>query len=180
MNIFEGRVGGRRGWGRPRLRWIDDHVLLRPAPCRSILHGTFFFALRLINWLWWGETMSQNCGHQRACCSPPGDIWAWITMVMMMPAGGNFWLVHQSSLAVLPADTSVTSRRNGRRSENFAYRYLKYLKGSLTCRKILRHGTFRLYFSSKGRRAADFLSPLRIHRLGRVWTLDPWVQWQAH
>jgi hypothetical protein len=28
---------------------------------------------------------------------------------------------------------------NGRRSENFAYQYLKYLKGSLTCRKILRH-----------------------------------------
>jgi hypothetical protein len=24
---------------------------------------------------------------------------------------------------------------------NFAYQYLKYLKGSLTCRKILRHGT---------------------------------------
>jgi hypothetical protein len=24
---------------------------------------------------------------------------------------------------------------------NFAYQYLKYLKGSLTCREILRHGT---------------------------------------
>jgi hypothetical protein len=32
------------------------------------------------------------------------------------------------------------SRRNGRRSENFAYRYLRYVNGSLTCRKILRHG----------------------------------------
>jgi len=45
------------------------------------------------------------------------------------------------SLAVLPAETSGASRRNWRRSENFAYQYLKYLKGSLTCRKILRHGT---------------------------------------
>jgi hypothetical protein len=51
------------------------------------------------------------------------------------------WLVHQSSLAVLPAETSGTSRRNGRRRENFAYQCLKYLTGSLTCRKILRNGT---------------------------------------
>jgi hypothetical protein len=44
-------------------------------------------------------------------------------------------------MAVLPAETSGTIRRNGRRSENFAYQYLKYLKGSLTCRKILQRGT---------------------------------------
>jgi hypothetical protein len=25
-----------------------------------------------------------------------------------------------------------------------------------------------------------FLSSLKIHRLSRVWTRDPWVQWQAH
>jgi hypothetical protein len=59
---------------------------------------------------------------------------------MIMPAGDNSRLVHQSSLAVLPAETSGASRRN-RWSENFVYQYLKYLKGSLTCRKILRHGT---------------------------------------
>jgi hypothetical protein len=59
----------------------------------------------------------------------------------MMPAGDNSWLIHRSSLAVLPAEASGISRRNGRRSENFAYQYLKYLKGSLTCRKILRHET---------------------------------------
>jgi hypothetical protein len=73
---------------------------------------------------------------------PPGDTWTWRAMVMMtMPAGDNSWLVHQSSLAGLLAEPSGASRRNGRRSENFAYQYLKYLKGSLTCRKILRHGT---------------------------------------
>jgi hypothetical protein len=60
---------------------------------------------------------------------------------MMMPAGDNLLLVHQSSLAILPAETSGARRRNGGRSENFAYRYLKYLKGSLTCREILRHMT---------------------------------------
>jgi hypothetical protein len=72
---------------------------------------------------------------------PPGDMWAWRAMVMMMPAGDNSWLVHQSSLAVLPAETSGASRRNGQSSENFAYQYLKYLKGFLKCHKILRHGT---------------------------------------
>jgi hypothetical protein len=73
---------------------------------------------------------------------PPGDTWAWRAMVMMMMlAGENSWFVHQSSQAVRPAQTSVASRRNGRRNENFAYQYLKYLKGSLTCTKILRDGT---------------------------------------
>jgi hypothetical protein len=72
---------------------------------------------------------------------PPGDMRALIAMEVIMPAGENYWLVHQSSLAVLPADTSGRSRRNGRRSEKFDQQYLKHLKGSLTCRKILRNGT---------------------------------------
>jgi hypothetical protein len=105
-------------------------------------------------------------------------MWAWRAMVMMKPSGDNSWLVHQISLAVLPAETSGASRRNGRKSENFAYQYLKYLKGSLTCCKILRHGTTG--FTSLRRKVyCGFLSPL-IHRLCRVWTRYPWVQWQAH
>jgi hypothetical protein len=73
---------------------------------------------------------------------PRGDTWAWrAVVIMMMPAGDDSWLVHQISLAVLPAETSGERKRNWRRNENFAYQYLKYLKGSLTCRKILRHGT---------------------------------------
>jgi hypothetical protein len=72
---------------------------------------------------------------------PTGDMRAWRSMVIMMLAGNNFWLVHQSSLTVLPTDTSGASRGNGQRGENFAYQYPKYLKGFLTCRKILRHGT---------------------------------------
>jgi hypothetical protein len=75
--------------------------------------------------------------------------------------GDNALLVHQSSLAVLPAETSGAGRRNGRRSENFAYQYLKYLKGSVTCRKILRHGTFPLYFPSERKVCCGYLSPLK-------------------
>jgi hypothetical protein len=91
--------------------------------------------------LWMNETMSQNCSHKRAYCSFPGNTWAWRMIVMMMPAGDNSWLVYQSSLVVLPADTSGESRRNGWRSEDFVCQYLKHLKEFLTCRKILGHGT---------------------------------------
>jgi hypothetical protein len=27
--------------------------------------------LYLIDWLWWDETVSQNCSHQQAYCSSP-------------------------------------------------------------------------------------------------------------
>jgi hypothetical protein len=102
----------------------------------------------MIDCLWWGETVSQNCGHQWACCSSPGDMWAWRAMVMMILAGDDSWLIHQSSLAALPAETSGASRRNGW-SEDFAYQYVKYVKGSLTCHKILRHGTCGFTFPPK-------------------------------
>jgi hypothetical protein len=82
----------------------------------------------------------RTAATNRPIIYAPGDMRTWRARVMIMPAGNNSWLVHRSSLAVLPADTSKASRRNGRRSKNFAYQYLKYLKRSLTCRKILRHG----------------------------------------
>jgi hypothetical protein len=47
---------------------------------------------------------------------------------MMILAGHNTSLVHQRSLAVLSAETSGVSRKNGRRSETFAYQYPKYLR----------------------------------------------------
>jgi hypothetical protein len=52
---------------------------------------------------------------------PPGDMWTWRAMVVMMPSGDNSWLVDQSSLGVLPAETSGVSRRTGWRRENFVY-----------------------------------------------------------
>jgi hypothetical protein len=110
--------------------WYLGKYRARISTCRSVIPSAQF------DWLWWGENMSQNCDHERACCSSPGDIWAWRAMVLMMPARDTAWPVHQSFLAVLPAETSGTSR-----SENFACQYVKYLKGFLTCRKVLRHGT---------------------------------------
>jgi hypothetical protein len=95
--------------------------------------------IRRDDWLWLGLTMSQNCGHQRGLFFIPrvicGEPWWW-----WCRSGDNSRLVYQRFLAVLPAQTSEESTRNGR-SGDFAYQYLKYLKESLTRRKILRHGT---------------------------------------
>jgi hypothetical protein len=71
---------------------------------------------------------------------PPGDMWAWRAVVTLKPAGvtpdsstRTIWQSYQQRHL-------GASRRNGKRSENFACQYLKYIKGSLTCGKILRRG----------------------------------------
>jgi hypothetical protein len=114
----------------------------------------------------------RTAATSRPVVHPLGDRWAWRAMVMMILAVDNSLLVHQSSLAVLPAETSGASRRNRRRSDNFACHYLKYLKGSLTCHKILWHGTSS-FISIWRKLCCGFLSPLKIHRLVQVWTHDP-------
>jgi hypothetical protein len=60
------------------------------------------------------------------------------------------------------------SRRWARGNGNFVYSSLWDFKISFTCHKILRHGTFPLYFPSERKVCCGFLSPLKIHRLGRV------------
>jgi hypothetical protein len=61
--------------------------------------------------------------------------------VLMMPAGKTPDAFTRALWQSYQQRRLGASRRNGRRSENFAYQYLKYLKRSLTCRKILRRGT---------------------------------------
>jgi hypothetical protein len=86
--------------------------------------------------------MSQNRGQQRAyCCSPRWYVrvepwWWWCRL------GDNPWLVLQE------LSGSPTSRDIWDKSEEWTkewefclLQYLIYLKGSLTCREILRHGT---------------------------------------
>jgi hypothetical protein len=53
-------------------------------------------------------------------------------------------------------------------NDKFVYSSLWDFKSYFTCRKILRHWTFRLYFPSERKVCCGFLSPLKIHRLGRV------------
>jgi hypothetical protein len=79
-------------------------------------------------------------------------------MVIVMSVGDNSWLVYQSSLIVLRAETSGESRRNGK-SENFPYQYLKYLKGSLTSHKILRYGISGFTSNPKEGMLRIFIAP---------------------
>jgi hypothetical protein len=70
------------------------------------------------------------------------------------------------------------SRRNGRRSENFACQCQRYVKACLTC-QILRHGASG-FTSHPKEGVLRILIALKNHCLDRVWTRDPLVQWQAH
>jgi hypothetical protein len=96
-------------------------------------------------------------------------------MVMMMLDGDNSWFVHQSSLAVIPAETSGESRRNGRKSENFAYQYLKYLKGSLTCRKnsFPNEGVLRIFIALKNPSPLLGLNPRPLGPVASTLTTTP-------
>jgi hypothetical protein len=81
----------------------------------------------------WGET-SHIHGHHPVYCSSPG----WCVSLESHgddddDATRALWQSYQQRHL-------GTSRRNGRRSYNFPYQYLRHVSGSLTCR-ILRHGT---------------------------------------
>jgi hypothetical protein len=164
-------------WGKFWVFWIWNECRNDHKSRSDDLHGVIKDSVMEIGWLWWAETVSQNCDTNGPIVHPTGDMWAWRTMVKMIPAGDKSWLIHRSSLAVLPAETSGASRRNGR-SEDFAYQYLKYFKGSLTSRKILRHGTSGFTSHPKEGVLRIFMV-LKNQSPRPVWTRDPWVKWQA-
>jgi hypothetical protein len=60
-------------------------------------------------------------------------------------------------------------------NDNFVYSSLWDFKSSLTCRKIFRHGTFPLCLPAEEKVCRGFLSPLKIHLLGRVLNPQPLV-----
>jgi hypothetical protein len=92
------------------------------------------------------------------------------------------WVSERDRLGLAPNLTTRDSGEveNGQGNENFVYSSLWGFKSSFTCRKILRHGTFPLYFPSERKMCCGFVSPLKIQRLGRVRTHKLWVQLQAH
>jgi hypothetical protein len=69
--------------------------------------GNFLIQLLNTDHVGGRETTSLNRGHQRAYCSSP----RWYMCVenlgeVMIPTGENTWHVHQSSLAILSAESS--------------------------------------------------------------------------
>jgi hypothetical protein len=115
---------------------------------------------------------------------PPCDMWAWRAMVVMMPPGDNSWLVHQSSLAVLLAETPGASRRNRRKRENFAYQYLRYLKGFLHAVKsydmghpallsIREEGVLRIFIAIKNQSPRPSLNPPPLGPVASTLTTTP-------
>jgi hypothetical protein len=100
----------------------------------------------LKTWWWWscrwGGTTSLNCGQQRAYCSSSGWYMSMKNHSGMVLTGKNSRFVHKSSLAIISAKSSCSEAG---RSEERYYEFCltKYLfhtsKGSLTCRKIVRH-----------------------------------------
>jgi hypothetical protein len=68
----------------------------------------------------------------------------------MILTGENFCLVHQSSLAILPKESSSSKTgRTGEGNDKFVLVSLFILDVFLTCHKILQHGTDRFTFSLK-------------------------------
>jgi hypothetical protein len=65
-----------------------------------------------------------------------GQPWRWCCRLEITPDSSTRELSGSPTSRHL-----VASKRNGQMSENFAYQYLRYLKGSLTYLEILRHGT---------------------------------------
>jgi hypothetical protein len=83
-------------------------------PLPTYFHGALlsrytnvFMTWWLIDWACrWSETTSLNCGHQRAYSSSPRWYMSMGNYGGMISREENSWFVHQSSLAILPADTS--------------------------------------------------------------------------
>jgi hypothetical protein len=108
---------------------------------------------------------------------PPGKKWTWSTMVHDTDWGKLPIRLPEPSVEILAAELSSSKLgESGRRK--WLILSTKYCFH--TCRVPL-HAiksydmSFRLYYSPKEERCG-FLSPLKIHRLGRLRTSEPCVQ----
>jgi hypothetical protein len=130
---------------------------------------------------WWGETTSVNCGHQQAYCSSL----RWYMNIEnhggMILSGEVSWFIHQSSLVILPTESyRVKQEELAKENVNFALRSIFHIsKGSLTCCKILWHGTDSFTTPPKECMLWIFIALKKSITLGWLWTHESWVQWKA-
>jgi hypothetical protein len=145
-------------WKRMKAWWVlFFSVLVCAITASGVPRATFCFY----------ESFSALCGWlaQRQGWRVKRRIWQ---SECATSARANSWLDYQR-----PVDKYEMGESG---NENFVYSSLWDFKSYFTCRKILRHGTFPLYFPSDMNVSCGFLSPLKIHSLGRVLnpqTLDP-------
>jgi hypothetical protein len=121
----------------------------------------------------------RTTATNRPIIHPPGDMQVWTAMVMTMPAGENSWLVHQSSLEILPAVIGVQIGGMDEVMRILPIQYLWYLTRSSTYRKILQHGVCSFTLHPK-EGDLQILITLTNPSPCQVWIHDPRVQWQAH
>jgi hypothetical protein len=110
---------------------------------------------------------------------PPGDMWAWRAMMMIMLAEEN-WFIHQSSLVKLPTESSGSKYEEWRKEwEFYLFSIWNTLSDLLHAIKSYDMGLLALLPIWR-KVCCGFISPLKIHCLSRIWTCDPWIQCQAH
>jgi hypothetical protein len=143
--------------------------------------------LKYIHWLWWGET--HNChSHRTAAANGPihprvisehGQPWWWWCRLGITPDSSTraLWQSYQQRDL-----GQVGGMDEGVRI--LPIHYLRYLKGSSTCRKILRHGTsgftshpkeglLRIFIALKNPSPRPGLNPRPLGAVARKLTTTP-------
>jgi hypothetical protein len=114
--------------------------------------------------------MSLICGHRQVHCSSPRWFMSTNNHIEMMSTQENFWFVHQSSLAILPAESS------GRKQEEWGREWwICPCKRFFYMPLILQHGASNFTHTHKEGMLWMFIAlknPLPWLALN-MWTLGP-------
>jgi hypothetical protein len=134
---------------------------LRTVACTSLMFIPGWYAMWTMVWWSWLR-LSPNLST-RALWQPP--------VLSGGPVSRDISGSHQYRPVFLPSKTTLERVRG---DENLVYPSPWDIKRSLTCRKILRYGTSG-FTSHLKESVLRILSPLRIHCLGRLQSLNLWV-----
>jgi hypothetical protein len=146
------------------------------------LHKFFLKVFDALAYTWWSclwdEIMSLNCSHQWSYCSSHRWHMSMENHGGMMLIGENSWLVHQSYLAILPAQTS--SSKSGecwqRKWRVWPLKYLLFVLWTDPLHAIKSYNMGPTALPLLTRKACcRFLLPFKIHCLSWVCTHKPWI-----
>jgi hypothetical protein len=160
-------------WTRYALPLPDDiFSALSQLPFSKVLHifrlcyvmFFFFFSVPVC-----AITASGVPGGTFVSMNRFSTLYGWLAQRQCWRVKGEYDRVSKRNRLGLTHDLTT---RWGTGNYNFVYSSRWDFKSSFTCRKIL-HGIFPLYFPSERKVCCRFLSPLKIHSLGRVLNLQP-------